>query len=159
MNLTQALLKICEIEMKVDLDLGEFGAFKPVRAWPFWPLTSPTDELETPCFFHTFRLASKVNRMNAFRELNYAIGIQLLISPSQVDTEMRSYQAVAVHEALMNYFDANMTLDDGSALIQNLRTENGPTLTPMEWPPGGIPYVGLDYVMDLVLHDQPTVGP
>lgn len=160
MNLTQALAKMCEIEMKLDLDLGEFGTFKPVRAWPFWPLTSPSDELETPCFFHTFRLESKVNRINAYRELNYVIGIQLLIAPSQVDQQARSYQAVAVHEALMDYFDENMKLDDGNALIQNLRTENGPTLTPMEWPPnGGLPYVGLDYAMDLKLHDQPVVGP
>lgn len=158
MNLREALAKICEIEMGVEFDLEGLGTFKPVRAWPFWPQNNAQDVFETPCFFHTWRLVSKVNRLNAFRELNYEIGIQLAIAPSSTDPALQSELAVAVHEALMNYFDANMMLEASNALIQNLRSE-APTLTRLEWPPdSGLGYVGLDYHMDLKIHDQPLVG-
>lgn len=159
MKLREALTALCEIEEDITVDYSDpdLPDFATLKAWPFWPPSGGM--LETPCFFHTFRLRSKRDVLNGQRLLGYEIGIQVAIAPSSVDADMQSERAVGVHEAIMDALSAKLMLGDGGTYTHNLRSDNGATLARLVWPPeSDNGYVGLDYTLDLYLHETQTVG-
>ena len=158
-KLREALARLCELEMAIEVTFDDLPSWHLVSAWPFWPPGGNTT-LEVPCSFHTFRLVEKRDILNGQRLLQYAIGVQIAVAAAAVDSHLQSERAVAVHEAFMDALSARLMLGDGSSYTHNLRSENGATLARLEWPPeSGIGYVGLDYTLDLYLHEAQTAGP
>lgn len=167
MNVREALEKLCDFEMDihVDFDEDQLPSFQIERssegrgnAWPFFPPGGNTT-LEVPAIFHTYRLRStKLAFGSRFRE--YEIGIQIFVAESGVDAYLQQLRAHGVDEAFQNAFAARVMLGDGETYVQNLRSENGVTLARLQWPPeSDRGYVGLDYTVDLHLHDAPVIGP
>jgi hypothetical protein len=167
-KLRAALAELCALEMgiQVDFEDEELPSFQILRnnqgqgnAWPFWPPGGNTT-LEVPCSFHTFRLRSKKDILNGQRLLEYEVGIQVAISGSWSDAHLQSERALGVHEAFMDALSARLMLGDGQTYTSNLRSENGATLARLVWPPeSDVGYVGLDYTIDLYLHEAQLAGP
>lgn len=158
MKLREALTRLCELEMSLVVDMDDLPQWKPLAAFPFWP-PGGNSTPQPPFVFHTFRLRSKKDILNGQRMLEYEIGIQVLVAPSSVDADMQSEVALGVHEAFMDALSARLMLGDGQTYIHNLRSENGATLARLEWPPeSGAGYVGLDYTLDLYLHETQLAG-
>jgi len=157
MKLREALDRLCTLEKDIQVDFDQWPSFQMLEAWPFFP---PSGTLETPCSFHTFRLRSKQDRLNGQRLLQYEIGIQIAVAPSDTDAHLQSERALGVHEAFMDALSAKIMLGDGQTYTHNLRSENGATLARLEYPPeSGQGFVGLDYTLDLYLHESQVVGP
>lgn len=154
MKLRDAIEKLCEIERGLVVEVEGLGELSVVKAWPSYAPAGTN--YETPCFLHTWEmlpLPIASGTPNGLRTLDYTIQIDLYIAESVTDAAAYSEMAYAFNEAFLAALAANLKLEDGSASIDNLRTEGlMPVRLEERW-------LGLRYMLDFKTTDVALVGP
>lgn len=159
MNIADVCAKLAAIEAGLSVEVDGLGEFSVVRAYQFMP-EEVSDDIETPCFAHTWRLVEVklANGMpNGYRQQQYAVGIQAYIAQSTSGPAAWGQVATAFHHALLDALAANLKLEDPSIQLNTLRSgSDAGTLTRLER--GAIGYVGLDYEVDVIIDGVALVG-
>lgn len=153
MKLREVLTKLAAVQAQVAVD--EPVAARIVRVYPYLP--PGQDDIDTPCVINQWRFVSQTPRPNGFRELRYVIRSQVFVAQSGQDFDAYSELATALHDALLEAMASQLTLD-GTVSLSNVRGDEA-AFMPVIFERNGIGYVGLQYQIDVQIHDTVTVGP
>lgn len=125
------------------------------RVYPYLP--DGNDALDTPCVINQWRFVSEQRRPNNFRELRYLVRSQVFVAESGTDFDAYSEAAAALHDALITAMDAQLQLD-GSVSITNIRGDEAEFM-PVVFEREPQRYIGLQYLMDVIINDVSNFGP
>lgn len=153
-KLREAIERIAQIEETIEVTDAKFPT-KIARAYRYWP--DANDGLELPCFFNSWAFVSERRLPNAQRELRWVVRTQLLVAESAVERAANSELSTAFAEAYIDAFDRHVQLNGLTGALQNLRPNDGvyqPAV--MTW--ANVPYVGIDFLIDVLTLDVTNIG-
>lgn len=153
-NLREVINRISAIEETIEVTDPRFP-MKIAKVYPYW--ADADEAVELPCVFHSWAFVSERRLPNEQRQIRWAVRSQMLIAPAAAERALNSELATAFAEAYIDAFDRHVQLQNLTGTIQNLRPNDG------VWQPGiltwgSTPYVGLDWVMDVLTLDVTTIG-
>lgn len=153
MTIREVLAQLARVQARVSVT--EPYPAEIVRVYPYLP--PGQDDLDTPCVINQWRLLTQTLRPNGFREQRYVIRSQVFVADLGADYDAYSEVAAALHDKLLEEVAAHLTLDH-TASMTGLRGDEAEYM-PVVFERNGKGYVGLQYLMDVVVHDAVTVGP
>lgn len=142
MDIRSCLDRIIAIQRSLSITSPIAATIK--RAYKYFPPQEAP--LETPCFQNAWTLVSE-ERGGGVRRQRYTVRMQLLVDDA--DQERAADIATAFHVALVDAFDADVTLAQ-TCSHQSLRG-GSPTLVVFER--AGRFYVGLDLYLDIEMDE------
>ncbi len=151
--LHRALSRLVELEESLSVDV-DGTIWKVSKAYPYPPYGNKG--LDTPCVIHTWRFEREQRNPNAWRQRFYTVRLQVMIGRSGANTMMLGQVAAAFDEQAMDTLDRNIQLDDPQ-LFTKLRGEESVD-QPAIYDFNRIGYVGLEYLVDLVVTEPTLVG-
>lgn len=151
MNIRAALDRIVAIE--AGLMIAEPFLISVKRAFKYVPKASQS-VTEYPVFYNVWTFVGEKRASNLRTQL-YTVNMQLLAAPIEPDQDIAADIASAFHDALVNAFDGDVTLN-GTVTRQELRGGD-PTL--VRFQPGGSPsFMGLNLFLDIQMIEPKTFG-